>query len=189
MGQHETIVLCSIIICCIFTIFNRKMTPIVMPVVILVLFVGLSNNISTNNAVSAKKAQTDAKDPEKKVAPLPQTVNPRHKKPEVPEDATTKVGAGNDSNKNANNAQSEARIDNRTHVFQYTPQGMQAKLDERQFRRIDPRETRDGRARFLDALYQELLDSSVKGDPALRIKNDDSDGCEPLRGRTKPYMF
>ena len=160
-----------------------------MPIVIIVLFVGLSNNMATNNAVSAKKAQTDAKDSDKKGAPLPQTVNPKHKKPEVPEVATSKLGAGNDANKKANDAKSEAVSKNRMHVFQYTPQGMQAKLDERQFRRIDQRETRDGRARFLDALYQELLDSSVKGDPALRIKNDDSDGCEPLRGRTKPYMF
>ena len=72
-----------------------------------------------------------------------------------------------------------------TDAFQYTPQGMQAKLDERQFRRIDSMQPREARIRMLNALYQEMLDTSVKGDPAMQRKDDASDGCAPLRAAAR----
>lgn len=193
--QPDNFVMSFVIACCVVTIFCRHTTPVLMPVVVLILFVGLSNNITSSVAVSARKTQmqrnASTSNPE-----LPQTKNPRHKKSahigtkntaRSTENAPKSPAVSNDQmpNENAAVAEEPSRMD----IFQYTPQGMQAKLDERQFRRIDTRETRDGRARVLNSLYRELLDSSVKGDPALRRKGAvESDACEPLRGRTKPNL-
>lgn len=70
------------------------------------------------------------------------------------------------------------------HEFAYTDKEMQERRDEFVFRKVLTHPTSESRSRVLAAMYQELVESSVKKDPALRPtdKNSDAEQCSPLRG-------
>lgn len=197
MNRIEQTGMLLVVLACIVAVCNRYFMPMVLPVVIIVLFVGLSNNMTHATVVSARKAAQSAKAAgPKKPPPLAQTKNPRHKPPPgaAPPAEDEEPAAPPPPPESSEGAEEEKAPPPRpslatTDAFQYTPQGMQAKLDERQFRRIDSMQPREARIRMLNALYQEMLDTSVKGDPAMRRKDDTSDGCAPLRGRTKPFIM
>ena len=79
----------------------------------------------------------------------------------------------------------------RPHDFAYTDKEMQERRDEFVFRKVPTHPTSESRTRVLAAMYQELVDSSVKKDPALRPSGQKSDAeqCTPLRGlRTRDLV-
>lgn len=79
----------------------------------------------------------------------------------------------------------------RPHDFAYTDKEMQKRRDEFVFRKVPTHPTSESRSRVLAAMYQELVDSSVKKDPALRPSGQKSDAeqCTPLRGlRTRDLV-
>ena len=199
MNRLEQIGVIVVILGCALAVCNRYFMPMVLPAVIIVLFVGISNNMLHTSVISARKASTSNKTGSGS-ASLPQTKNPRHKAVNETESEDTKLppnakdkeetgDEGSDEQTDKSTSSLPPRPFAHTNVFSYTLQGMQAKLDERQFRKIDSMQSQDSRARMLETLYQEMLDTSVKGDPAMRLKGDTSDGCSPLRGRTKPFIM
>lgn len=160
-------------------------------VMAIALFVGISSHSTRASFVSARKAAADR---------LPQTSNPHHnattgaeKKKESTHSSTTednlpqtvnpqkRDGARNDANKAAV-ATSMPR--GSINDVAYTFEGQRAKLDERIFRPEPQRQSSESRARMLDAMYRELVDSSQKSDPAMREIG--SDGCDIMRGRAEP---
>ena len=69
---------------------------------------------------------------------------------------------------------------------EYTPDGIQKKRDEILFHKPVFYQSSDSRARMLDSMYQEMLDTSMRRDPHLRKQVDHHP--EPLRGLTKPHV-
>jgi len=67
----------------------------------------------------------------------------------------------------------------------YTPDALQRRLDERTFKKVEFTQSSTQRARLLDGMYQELVDTSVKSDPYLQRQNTQS-ACSPLRGHSDP---
>ena len=107
---------------------------------------------------------------------LPKTANPRQ------------GGAdGNDLPPTAEPTDGARRVD--PYTFQFTHAAMQARRDEFAFRKNPLSQTAEARARLLDDMYQELLDTSMKTDPGLKPVGTRGDGCEPMRGLTKAHLF
>tara|TARA_B110000046_G_scaffold181012_1_gene212505 strand:+ start:790 stop:1422 length:633 start_codon:yes stop_codon:yes gene_type:complete len=75
------------------------------------------------------------------------------------------------------------------YAFAYTNEAMQARREEFAFRPTPLKQSSESRARMLDNMYQELLDTSLKTDPGLRRVGTTGDGCEPMRGLVKPHRF
>ena len=67
----------------------------------------------------------------------------------------------------------------------YTPAALQRRLDERTFKKVEFTQSSAQRARMLDGMYKELVDTSVKRDPYLQRQKTKST-CSPLRGHTDP---
>lgn len=187
MERVEQVGIIVVVISCVVAMCNRYMTPMLLPVVVLVLFVGISNNLTHASFISARKARQPVKPSEKT---LPQTTNKRHKKVNADSDTTKDdiKGSAKEEENEDKEKDPPPPPPGRMDIFQYTPQGMQARLDERQFRYIPTSQPQEARVRMLNSMYQELLDASMKGDPGLRRKGDEH-GCEPIRGRTKPHML
>lgn len=158
-------------------------------VVAIALFIGISSHSTRASFISARKAAAErlpqtsnpkhnnsgakkSTRPEKKAetAALPQTANPRSKT-EVTSSRTTSTNSPEIPRGSINDVA-------------YTLEGQRAKLDERIFRAEPQRQSSEARARMLDAMYQELLDTSQKSDPAMREVG--GDGCEIMRGRAAP---
>lgn len=166
------------------------------------LFLGISTHSTRSAFVSARKAAADR---------LPQTPNPKHEKPgsgratrarsdDAREDEDDDDGGdggdhlprtANPRTKNALDAVASAKGAKAPEIprgsindFAYTFEGQRARLDERIFRPEPRRQSSEARARVLDAMYQELLESSHKNDPAMRPIG--GDGCEIMRGRAGP---
>ncbi len=165
-----------------------------------ILFVLYLNDSNVRFAqASAKTATTN---PEK----LAQTPNPNVKRTAGDESAggaatTTADGEKNDDEKEAlpqtknsrpphheGKEESPPPIISNLNTPAYTQAGMQALWDERTFRPdVNFRQSYASRERMLNGMYQELLDTSAKRDPALRRTSGES--CRPIRGNTKPHVL
>ena len=156
----------------------------------LALFVGISSHSTRASFVSARKAAADR---------LPQTSNPRYKgsasnnSASVPENhaETGELPQTTNPRRKAAETTSAPRSEKGPDLprgsindVAYTFEGQRAKLDARIFRPEPQRQSSEARARMLDALYQELVDTSQKSDPAMRQIG--GDGCEMMRGRAAP---
>lgn len=69
----------------------------------------------------------------------------------------------------------------------YSAIGMQRRLDERTFQK-PPAFDGDTRARLLEDMYRELVESSQKTDVGLRPAHGSIDACVPLRGRNRAHI-
>ena len=176
MDRVEEIGIVIVIIACLVTLCNTTIIPIMFPIIILALFIGISNNFTHSRFVSAKTAQS---------ASLPQTPNMRN--PEVASELSEKkeISSTPDNKIESKEDKPKSTMNN----FNYTIQGMQARLDERIFQKETLYQNRESRVRMLNSMYKELVDHSVKSDPFLRKADDASSGCEPLRGYAKPHMI
>ena len=110
-------------------------------------------------------------------AELPSTANPRHPsnakgakpQPQPPPPADVRL------------------VGSIRHV-DYTPDGAAKRRDDFLFRApADTFMSTTQRARVLDSMYKELVDSSVRRDPYLREKDAPDEGCRPIR--TAPHHF
>jgi hypothetical protein len=123
----------------------------------------------------AEEMTKDAEETGEKKEKLPQTQNPR-----IPHEKQPKPA------KNTHNL--PAKTTSTMNFHAYTHAGMQARLDEHVFRPdTNLRQSYSSRERVLNGMYKELLETSVKNDPALRSKSGDS--CEPIRGKSKPHIL
>ena len=123
---------------------------------------------------------------------LPKTANPRQggaNGNDLPKTANPRQGGadGNDLPPTAESTDGARRVD--PYTFQFTHAAMQARRDEFAFRKNPLSQTAEARARLLDDMYQELLDTSMKTDPGLKPVGTRGDGCEPMRGLTKAHLF
>ena len=123
---------------------------------------------------------------------LPKTANPRQggaNGNDLPKTANPRQGGadGNDLPPTAEPTDGARRVD--PYTFQFTHAAMQARRDEFAFRKNPLSQTAEARARLLDDMYQELLDTSMKTDPGLKPVGTRGDGCEPMRGLTKAHLF
>ena len=163
-------------------------------VVAIALFIGMSSHSTRASFVSARKAAADR---------LPQTSNPRHNKansdtsgneanskpdtnnlPQTPNPRKKPArGSGAEPVPGANGSTNNMPRGSINDVA-YTFAGQRAKLDERIFRPEPQRQSSEARARMLEAMYQELVESSQKSDPAMRQIG--GDGCEIMRGKAEP---
>lgn len=196
LANAETIGLIVVGLVGLILFCDGMVLRIVVPIVAIGLFVSISSNVSRDMYTSARKAAAESSD---KTAALPQTVNPRA---QTRESASTNAAPPPaeelPQTKNPRRIQTFEDEDappvvtpnkptiapNSILKFEYTPMGMQAKREEFIFRHDPLRQDSDARARILNSMYQELLETSVKTDPGLRRTED---GCAPLRGLTRPH--
>lgn len=75
------------------------------------------------------------------------------------------------------------------YAFPYTHQAMQTRREDFIFRSEPIKQSTEARSRMLNSMYKELLDTSVKTDPGLRLVGDTTDGCEPLRGMVQAHII
>ena len=126
---------------------------------------------ATSAAAGVVRAEVDA--------PLPQTSNPLFKPTSEQPEGRGKV---------ARAAALPPAAPPRSTIRHpdYTPSAVQRRLDERQFRKVAHTQSTTQRARMLDDMYRELLETSRKADPYLLAPGvADSDGCQPARVRTQ----
>lgn len=118
---------------------------------------------------------------------LPQTKNPRKIETSPPDEVQSRETPSVASTPPPNPNAPWANVGS-VNGFAYTLQAQQMRRDEYQFRPVIDYQASDARERMLNSLYKELIDVSVKKDPALRLPESSSDPCEPLRGLTVPHI-
>ena len=152
--------------------------------------VGESELPQTVNRRAKKRTQTpdgSSADSPPPPSALPQTRNPRKIDTSPDGDAPLPGDADASAPVSPPNPQSPWANVGSVNGFAYTMQAQQVRRDEFQFRPVVEYQASDARERMLNSLYKELMDVSVKRDPALRLPNT-SDPCEPLRGLTIPHI-
>ena len=142
---------------------------------------GMEYDRGRHALASARRAAASSPTPvSNEATALPMTRNPRHRPADQTSSEAPSPKADADDKDGAQDARNHAVAD--PYAFAYSSAAMQARRDEFVFRGEPKRQSTESRMRMLDDMYRELLDTSVKSDPALRPVDSKGDGCQPLRG-------
>lgn len=173
----DELVLFVVVMLCTVAALHRRLVPVLVPAAGTALLIGIASSFVRQPATSAKRSLLPPEEEEDSGAGLKQTVNPNY---EAPDGSTFPPSTARTV------APAPSLPDSHVDLLAYTPTGVQMRLEERQFRPERGYQTGESRARVLNSLYKELLDTSMKGDPALRPEGVNAP-CAPLRGHAAAH--
>lgn len=186
MEEFAGLIVCAVAAFLLYC--GSSLLPFLIPCIAFFMFVNMTNQYIRAPARAAQKATLQKAEKQRK-----QTPNPRFKKPSLPDSVPTTSG-GNEEGAGDYAPPQRKHVDTAfkegsTSPEMYSLFQREKKFDEYVFRkRYDGNDfpPSEQRRRVLDAMYKELVDTSLKADPFLR-KADVS--CRPLRGATSPHII